>query len=85
MLLRREVHPRDIPSEDTAVTALLKNARFLQSTMYRKSDLCIPRNETAQPRSQFLYIHVSVSNLYISMIGLPLWLQQKRQTDPEII
>jgi hypothetical protein len=24
-------------------------------TLYRKSDLCIPRNETARPRSQFLH------------------------------
>jgi hypothetical protein len=28
------------------------------------------------------YIHVSVSDLYIPMIGLPNWLQQNRQTDP---
>jgi hypothetical protein len=28
------------------------------------------------------YIQVSVSNLYISRIGLPIWLQQNRQTDP---
>jgi hypothetical protein len=28
------------------------------------------------------YIHVSVSNLYIPPIGVPIWLQQNRQTDP---
>jgi hypothetical protein len=28
------------------------------------------------------YIHVLVSYLYISRIGLPIWLQQNRQTDP---
>ncbi len=28
------------------------------------------------------YIHISVSDLYIPSIGLPIWLQQKRQTDP---
>ncbi len=28
------------------------------------------------------YIHVSVSDLYIPRIGLPIWLQQKRQTNP---
>jgi hypothetical protein len=28
------------------------------------------------------YIHVSVNNLYISKICLPIWLQQIRQTDP---
>ncbi len=29
-------------------------------------------------------IHVLVGYLYISRIGLPIWLQQNRQTDPEI-
>jgi hypothetical protein len=28
------------------------------------------------------YIHVSVSTLYIPKIGLPIWLQHIRQTDP---
>ncbi len=28
------------------------------------------------------YIHVSVSDLYIPRIGLPIWLQQNRQTNP---
>jgi hypothetical protein len=28
------------------------------------------------------YIHVSVNSLYIPSIGLPIWLQQNRQTDP---
>jgi hypothetical protein len=28
------------------------------------------------------HIHVSVCILYIPRIGLPIWLQQKRQTDP---
>ncbi len=28
------------------------------------------------------YIYVSVSDLYIPRIGLPIWLQQNRQTDP---
>jgi hypothetical protein len=27
------------------------------------------------------YNHVSVSNLYIPRVGLPIWLQQNRQTD----
>ncbi len=31
------------------------------------------------------YIHVSVSDLYIPRIGLPIWLQQNRQTDPGIV
>jgi hypothetical protein len=29
------------------------------------------------------YIHVSVSDLYIPMICLPIWLQQNRQTNPD--
>jgi hypothetical protein len=28
------------------------------------------------------YIHVSVSDLYIPRIDLPIWLQQNKQTDP---
>jgi hypothetical protein len=50
-------------------------------TLYLKSYLCIPRNETARPNS---YIRVSVSDLYIPRISLPIWLQQNRQTDPGI-
>ncbi len=45
------------------------------STLYRKSDLCIPNS----------YIHVSVSDLCIPRIGLHIWLQQNRQTDPRNI
>jgi hypothetical protein len=37
-------------------------------TLYRKSDLCTLRNETALPRSQFL-IHVSVSDLSVWQFG----------------
>ncbi len=53
---------------------------FTQS-LYWKSDLCIHRNETAWARSNS-YIHVSVSALYIPRIGLFMWLQQNKQTDP---
>ncbi len=57
------------------------------------SDLCILRNGTVQPRyfpnritvynvlSPNFHIHVSVSDLYIPRIGLPIWLQPNRQTD----
>jgi hypothetical protein len=47
-----------------------------------------PRNETVRPRISkkiikfCLYIHVSVSDLYIPRIGLPILLQPNRQTDP---
>ncbi len=40
-------------------------------TLHRKCETTIPRNETARPRSQS-YIHVSVSDLYIPMIRLPI-------------
>jgi hypothetical protein len=52
------------------------------------SDLCIPRNETARPKQNYnilspnFHIHVSVSDLYIPRIGLPILLQPNRQTDP---
>ncbi len=49
--------------------------------LYRKSYSCIPRNKLLclVPNS---YIHVSVSAFYISRIGLPIWLQQNRQSNP---
>jgi hypothetical protein len=34
--------------------------------------------------SPILCIHISVSDLYVSTIGLPVWLQQNRCTDPGI-
>ncbi len=57
------------------------------------SDLCIPRNETAQPRYFQNRIKYPVSQfphtcicerfiLYIPRIGLPILLQANRQTDP---
>jgi len=55
------------------------------------SDLCIPRNEVVRPLyfpkqkynvlSLSFHIHVSVSDLYILGIGLPILLQPNRQTD----
>jgi hypothetical protein len=51
-------------------------------TLYQKSDFCIPRNETAVHNS---YIHVSVSDLYIPRISLPIWLQLKKQPDHGIV
>ncbi len=55
------------------------------------SDLCIPRNVSAASLycynvlSHNFHIHVSVSNLYIPRIGLPILLQPNRQTDPKNI
>ncbi len=46
----------------------------------------IPRKKTARPQSQFLHSYsISVSDLYILMIGLPIWLKLNRWTDPENI
>ncbi len=52
-------------------------------TLFRKSYLCILRNETAQPHSQFLH---SVTDIYIPRIGLPSqihecghWEEERRQ------
>jgi hypothetical protein len=43
-------------SEDkTVLTCEYETFQNVWGTLYRKSDLCIPRNETARPRSQFLY------------------------------
>jgi hypothetical protein len=52
--------------------------------LYRKSNLCIPRMKLHDlvPNS---YIHVSMSDVYIPRISMPIWLQQIRQTDPENI
>jgi hypothetical protein len=44
-------------------------------TQYRKFEANIPRKGTARPQSQFLH-HVSVSDLYIHRIGLPILLQE---------
>jgi hypothetical protein len=55
----------------------------LYPALYRKSNLCIPRNETAQRRSQFLHsCTVSVSDLYIPrQIGRPILEIYKSLTD----
>jgi hypothetical protein len=50
--------------------------------LYRKIVLCIPKNEIARPRSQFLHSWGTVRDLYIPRIGLPIWLQQNSQTYP---
>ena len=50
------------------------------AALYWKSDFCIPRNETVRPPNS--YIYVSVCDFYIPRIGLPIWLQQNRKTDP---
>ena len=56
---------------------------YTAKIMYGKFEKNIPRKETARPQSLCLqYIHISVSDLYITTIGLPIWLQKSRWTDP---
>ncbi len=56
---------------------------FYYNSLQRKSHLCIPRIGIAGLRSvPISKIHVSVSTLYIPMIGPHIFLQQNRQTDP---
>jgi hypothetical protein len=46
------------------------NSVFLNA-LYRKSDLCIPKNETARPCSQFLHSSIrELFVLYIPSIGI---------------
>ncbi len=51
-----------------STTPFLKKKCFfhpvLITTLYRKSDLCIPRNETARPRFQFLHSCVCEQFIY---------------------
>ncbi len=53
------------------------------SYLYRKSDLCIPINETVRPRSQFL--HSCFCGRFIYSQDQSDWLQQNRQSDTENI
>jgi hypothetical protein len=50
--------------------------RCTENTIY-----VFPKMKQGSLISNF-YIHVSVSDLYFPRIGLPIWLQQNRQTDP---
>jgi hypothetical protein len=56
--------------------------RLLTSALYRKYDLCIPRNETARPQSQFLHSGFCERFTCIySQLGLHIPLQENRWTD----
>jgi hypothetical protein len=61
-----------------AFVLILAKPYCTAKTSLRKCEQNIPRNETARPHSQFIHS-------YIPRIGLPIWLQQNRWTDPEII
>jgi hypothetical protein len=68
----------------TAVADIAKN--FL--TRRRQRSHCIENPVYVLPEMKLRglvpnsYIHVSVSGLFIPRIGLPIWLQQNRQTNP---
>jgi hypothetical protein len=47
-----------------------------------KMETNIPRNETFRGLVPNSYIHISVSDLYIPKVGLPILLQPNRLTDP---
>ncbi len=52
-------------------------------TLQRKSDICIPRNETERPHYQFPYLCICERFIYSQeRIGPPILLEQNRQTDP---
>jgi hypothetical protein len=56
---RQRSEKRSISSKVREKTDLVKE--FCIHAPYRKSNLCIPSNETARPRSQFLF-HIFVSD-----------------------
>jgi hypothetical protein len=49
--------------------------------LYRKMEKIFPERKLRGLSPSFC-IHISVSDLYIPTIGLPIWLQQNRWTDP---
>jgi hypothetical protein len=51
-------------------------------TQYRKFETNIPRKGIARPQIFNFKIHVSVSDLYIRTIGLPIRLQENMWTTP---
>ncbi len=59
-------------------------SHFLLTTPQRRSDLCIPGNQTVWPHSKF-HIHRSTSDLYIPRIGPSVLLHPNRHTDPRNI
>jgi hypothetical protein len=54
---------------------------FKMTALYRKSIYIFPETKLCGlvPKS---YIHLSVSDFYIPIIGLLIWLQKNRPTDP---
>jgi hypothetical protein len=57
-----------------------------KDTIYRKFETNIPRKGKGIVRlCPNFYIHVSVNDLYITMIGLPILLQENKWGDPRNI
>ncbi len=54
--------------------------KYTAKTVYRKFETNNPKNETARPQSNS-YIHVTVRDLNIPTIGLPILLQENRGAD----
>jgi hypothetical protein len=67
------------------LTAPRNDVARLKTITYRAikstGTLIVPEKEL-RGLSSISYIHVSVSDLYIPRICLPIWLQQNRQTAP---
>jgi len=59
---------------------LITNLPHTLQRYYTENSKHIFPEGTARPQSQFLYSHVSVCDLYISMIGLHILLQKNRWT-----
>ncbi len=56
--------------------------KYAAKTQYRNIETNIPRKGIARPLSPNFHIQVSVSDLYIPMIGLATLLQENIWTDP---
>jgi hypothetical protein len=52
-------------------------------TLYRKTDLCIPRNQTMRPRSQFLHSCIHERFIYYQDRSAYLAPEKNRRTDPK--
>ncbi len=72
--------PQEGPKPTKKDLQLIYQVPTTTLTLQRKSHLCIHRNGIVQTQSH-VHIHVSVSDLYLSMIGPHIFLQQNRQTD----
>jgi hypothetical protein len=68
-------------SEAMSCTLSIFDCLYSSCAQYRKFEPNIPRKGIAGHSPNFI-IHVSVSDLYIPRIGLPILLQENMLTDP---